>query len=107
MGTIPSTGLGRSQEDHGGLPSIGTPLCPACHNCWNTRMPWGRMARINCSYPSITESSKLQIEDGQVGCTPAISRIVRSEERRVGKIVSVRVDLGVRRIIKNKKSKSP
>src|SRR3546814_16823980 len=28
----------------------------------------------------------------------------RSEERRVGKSVSVRVDLGVRRIIKNKKT---
>src|SRR3546814_11212561 len=33
--------------------------------------------------------------------------VARSEERRVGKDVSVRVDLGGRRIIKKKKMKTP
>src|SRR3546814_12038857 len=40
----------------------------------------------------------------QHGATLSLSLMVaRSEERRVGKSVSVRVDLGGRRIIKNKK----
>src|SRR3546814_14021739 len=36
------------------------------------------------------------------GCQPAQHEHLRSEERRVGKSVSVRVDLGGRRIIKKK-----
>src|SRR3546814_12429327 len=38
-------------------------------------------------------------------CRSATPRAPRSEERRVGKEVSVRVDLGGRRIIKKKKKK--
>src|SRR3546814_13363984 len=40
------------------------------------------------------------------GYFPATSGTIRSEERRVGKSVSVRVDLGGRRLIKKKKHTS-
>src|SRR3546814_16397480 len=49
------------------------------------------------------EGFRFRVFDREGQPCPACGGLIRSEERRVGKSVSVRVDLGGRRIIKKKK----
>src|SRR3546814_19029259 len=74
------------------------------------------LAVAACSAPAATEAAPADTAklDGSgdhpatpLADAPFTVQEVRSEERRVGKSVSVRVDLGGRRIIKKKKKKEP